>query len=72
METWRGLAKQKLADIAGQVAYAQVESEEVPSRRPLLLVDGLLGTGAGGALREPVRAATRMLNGPSFMETSVV
>lgn len=61
-ETWRDLAKQKLADIAGQVAFKEVESEEVPARRPLLLVDGLLGTGAGGALREPVKAAARTMN----------
>ncbi len=61
-ETWRGLAKEKLAEIEGEVALAEVENEVVPAGRPLLLVDGLLGTGAGGSLREPVRTAARMLN----------
>lgn len=61
-ETWRSLAKEKLAGIEGEVRFADVGNEAVPKRRPLLLVDGLLGTGAGGSLREPVRAAARMMN----------
>lgn len=30
--------------------------------RPLVVLDGLLGIGAGGELREPIRAATREIN----------
>jgi NAD(P)H-hydrate epimerase len=30
--------------------------------RPLIVLDGLLGIGAGGALREPIRSATRAIN----------
>ena len=34
----------------------------MPPARPLIILDGLLGTGAGGALREPVRSAAREIN----------
>ena len=34
----------------------------MPLFQPLIVLDGLLGIGAGGALREPVRSATREIN----------
>lgn len=33
-----------------------------PGKRPLVILDGLLGIGAGGPLREPIRSATREIN----------
>lgn len=33
-----------------------------PGPRPLIILDGLLGIGAGGALREPIRGATQEIN----------
>ena len=61
-ESWRALARQKLEAISARVTFAAPESEELPSRSSLLLVDGLLGTGAGGVLKSPVREAARMMN----------
>jgi len=61
-ETWRPLARAKFERIAEKVKLVALESEALPTDRHLLLVDGLLGTGTGGALKEPVRTAARMLN----------
>jgi hydroxyethylthiazole kinase-like uncharacterized protein yjeF len=61
-ETWRPLARAKFLEIAEKVRMVPLESEALPAARGLLMVDGLLGTGAGGALKEPVLTATRMLN----------
>ncbi|MEI9893030.1 MAG: NAD(P)H-hydrate dehydratase [Chthoniobacter sp.] len=33
-----------------------------PGPRPLIILDGLLGIGAGGPLREPIRSATQEIN----------
>ena len=62
LETWRSLARTQLTQIGGQATFADVKSEAVPARYPLLLVDGLLGTGTGGPLREPLIAAAQMMN----------
>jgi len=61
-ESWRPLASAKLADVAGHVKFRAADDEAAPPARPLLLVDGMLGTGAGGPLREPLRAAARTMN----------
>lgn len=60
--SWRPLAREKFLMIDGCVTLSPLESASVPDARPLLLVDGLLGTGAGGALKEPVLAAARIMN----------
>lgn len=46
----------------GRLSVADLESRSVPAGRPLLLVDGLLGIGAGGKPRGAVAAAVRTLN----------
>ncbi len=61
-ETWRPLAGAKLREIAERVRMAPLEAEAPAGGGELLLVDGLLGTGAGGALKEPVLTASRVLN----------
>ena len=53
---WRPLTLAKWALIADRV------SGEVPASGRLLLVDALLGLGAGGALRSPIREACGELN----------
>ncbi|HEX2746379.1 MAG TPA: NAD(P)H-hydrate dehydratase, partial [Verrucomicrobiales bacterium] len=61
-DAWRPLARRKLEGVRDRVTFAALESEEVPSGRPLLLIDGLLGIGAGGGLKSPVREACRTIN----------
>jgi NAD(P)H-hydrate epimerase len=41
---------------------ASVTAQPASPPGPALILDGLLGTGAGGGLRDPIRAATRALN----------
>lgn len=59
---WRPLALRKFHAVRDRVSMAPVESVVVPQARPLLLIDGLLGTGAGGSLKSPVLEACRMMN----------
>lgn len=61
-ESWRSLARAKLMDLKGQVKFRAANDELAPPRRPLLLVDGLLGTGAGGAPRDEVRTCIQAMN----------
>jgi NAD(P)H-hydrate epimerase len=59
-ETWAALTQGKhwhLRDV--QRPEAQ---RGAASGRPLIVLDGLLGIGAGGELHEPIRAATRAIN----------
>jgi NAD(P)H-hydrate epimerase len=42
--------------------HAAVEPSAGTRSRPLVVLDGLLGIGAGGALREPIRGAAREIN----------
>ncbi len=54
-DTWSPLTAAKHQELAGVAAR--------PGKsRPLIVLDGLLGIGAGGALREPICAAAREIN----------
>jgi NAD(P)H-hydrate epimerase len=49
----------------GRVLDAANRVKKAPASRlsePIVILDGLLGIGAGGALREPIRSATREIN----------
>lgn len=59
----RPLAARKLAAIRDRVTFAEVVSASLPAGRPLLLVDGLLGIGAEGALHGVMAVAVREING---------
>src|SRR5688572_15153365 len=62
-DTWRPLTLEKWQAVRDHgIAVASYAIGMMPSRRPLLLVDGLLGTGAGGQLKEPVREVCRAIN----------
>lgn len=62
VEALRPLAAQQFATLSGRVPVVPLETETVPAGRPLLLIDGLLGIGSGGALRGEALAAVRFLN----------
>jgi NAD(P)H-hydrate epimerase len=61
-ESWSELTKKKHAEFEG--AAGGFEKTVSCQQRPpaLVILDGLLGIGAGGALREPIRSATREIN----------
>ncbi|HWB59602.1 MAG TPA: NAD(P)H-hydrate epimerase, partial [Chthoniobacteraceae bacterium] len=59
-ESWSELTRKKFTAFVG-VREGQVPAGIV-TRQPLIILDGILGTGAGGALREPVRGAAREIN----------
>jgi ADP-dependent NAD(P)H-hydrate dehydratase / NAD(P)H-hydrate epimerase len=61
-EAWRPLARKKLEAIKDRVSFAPVEAGAIPQGCPPLLIDGLLGIGAGGNLKSPVREACRVMN----------
>jgi NAD(P)H-hydrate epimerase len=42
--------------------FTQAEATAAVFSGPLVVLDGLLGIGAGGALREPIRSATQAIN----------
>ena len=52
---WIELTARKRGELPAHQSHANHEG-------PLVVLDGLLGIGAGGALREPVRAAAREIN----------
>lgn len=59
----RPLARRKLEAAREATTFAPLEADDVPPGRPLLLVDGLLGTGARAeSLRDPLLAACRKIN----------
>jgi NAD(P)H-hydrate epimerase len=65
-ETWAALTQRKHWQCmeAQQATNVHAASPNVygRERRPLVVLDGLLGIGAGGPLREPILAATRAIN----------
>ena len=56
---WAGLTLQNHRDLA---AVLEAQATPTPSAGPPVVLDGLLGIGAGGALRDPIRHATREIN----------
>ena len=62
-ETWSELTAQKHAQV-GECESAVQEGSHLFGHgpRPLVVLDGLLGIGAGGALREPILEACREVN----------
>lgn len=63
-EDWSQLTLDKAASLHGthvRMHYAS-EFRGPPEFHPCIILDGLLGTGAGGALREPIRGAARKIN----------
>jgi hydroxyethylthiazole kinase-like uncharacterized protein yjeF len=59
---WRHLTREKFDSIRHQVRMVPMESAAPVSRRPILLIDGLLGTGTGGILKTPVKEACCTMN----------
>lgn len=59
-DTWAPLTRQNWEITREGGAYAATEFGSVA--QPLIVLDGLLGIGAGGALRDPIRGATREIN----------
>lgn len=58
-EQWAPLTRQQ----SEELRVVQSGGEHIESRgAPLVVLDGLLGIGAGGALREPIRGACREIN----------
>ena len=55
---WAALTAHKHGELAAQNTIAPSATGE----HPVVVLDGLLGIGAGGTLREPIRAATREIN----------
>ncbi|MDB6133121.1 MAG: Bifunctional NAD(P)H-hydrate repair enzyme [Verrucomicrobiales bacterium] len=60
-EELRPLAAAKLEAIQSRVKFQPLDSSDIPSGR-LLLLDGILGIGAGGELRGPAADAVRAVN----------
>lgn len=60
-EAWRPLTQEKWAAVRDRIRPAALDAP-APDAAPLLLVDGLLGIGAGGALQPPVRGACQALH----------
>ena len=56
---WAGLTAHHHRELT---AARKTPALRSPSDHPLIVLDGLLGIGAGGALREPLRSATREIN----------
>lgn len=61
-EALRPLAAKKLGEIRHLVSFTALDSSQVPPGRPLLLVDGLLGIGAKGALNGPAAEGVEQIN----------
>lgn len=61
-EAWKPLARRKLAAIRERVTFAPLECADIPAGRPVVLIDGILGIGAGPGLRSPVKEACRLMN----------
>jgi len=63
-DTWAPLTQKKWAEV--QALLAERENRDFVHRwfgpAATVILDGLLGIGAGGALREPIRAATQEIN----------
>ncbi len=58
---WGPLPRQKF-DAAKNCRRAEVADLNAITGVPLVILDGLLGIGASGALREPLRGITKMIN----------
>src|SRR5690606_29216082 len=61
-EDCRPLTSRKLEAVFPRIALTDPASESVPDGRPLLVIDGVLGVGAAGALRGPALDACRAIN----------
>ncbi len=61
-ESWKPLARRKREVLPGGVTCVPMDRAEVPPGEPLLLIDGLLGIGTGGALKSPVKEACQTMN----------
>lgn len=63
-EQWAPLTRQKWeeAQVADELHATYYVASSPTGRRPLVVLDGLLGIGAGGALREPIRTAAVAIN----------
>lgn len=57
---WAELTERQAARL--EAARAGAQEAPAAARGPLVVLDGLLGIGAGGALREPVAGAAREIN----------
>lgn len=60
-EQWAPLTGRKHQELVESFPGAAKPPPRQP-REPLVVLDGLLGIGGGGALRDPVRAATKEIN----------
>ena len=56
---WAELTARKHGELLAELGGLPTAAE---SGRPCVVLDGLLGIGAGGALREPIRGAARAIN----------
>lgn len=60
---WAELTERQAARLeAARVGAHEVHEAPAAAQGPLVVLDGLLGIGAGGALREPVAGAVREIN----------
>lgn len=60
-EQWAPLTSRKHAELLDAFPNAGTANRHEP-REPLVVLDGLLGIGAGGALRDPILSAARAIN----------
>lgn len=61
-ETWADLTAKKHREFVSSQDQRGSDGEHGCVARPLVVLDGLLGIGAGGALRDPILSAAREIN----------
>jgi hydroxyethylthiazole kinase-like uncharacterized protein yjeF len=61
-EEWSDLTTRQFGKVDGMRRAPGAGWSEVPGQRPLVVLDGLLGTGGGGVLREPLVRHCKEIN----------